>query len=96
MKARYFLAALAFLATPFPSEAQIKVEMNNVTCGDWVGYSRDQQEFVRFWMSGYYSAAANNAVLDYNRLQKNAAKIASYCKKHKSETLPKAINANLK
>jgi len=35
-------------------------------------------------------------VLDYNRLRKNAAKVASYCKTHKSDPLPKAINASLK
>ena len=96
MKARYVLAALAVLAVPMPSEAQIKVDMNNVTCGDWLGYSHDQQDFVRFWMSGYYSASTNSGVLDYNRLRKNAAKVASYCKTHKSESLPKAINASLK
>ena len=96
MKARYVLAALAVLAVPMPSEAQIKVDMNNVTCGDWLGYSQDQQDIVRFWMSGYYSASTNNAMLDYNRLRKNAAKVASYCKTHKSESLPKAINASLK
>ena len=96
MKARYVLAALAVLAVPVPSEAQIKVDMNNVTCGDWLGYPQDQQDFVRFWMSGYYSASTNNAMLDYNRLRKNAAKVASYCKTHKSDALPKAINASLK
>ena len=96
MKARYVLAALAVLAVPVPSEAQIKVDMNNVTCGDWLGYSHDQQDFVRYWMSGYYSASANNGVLDYNRLRKNSAKVASYCKTHKSDPLPKAINASLK
>jgi hypothetical protein len=42
-------------------------------------------------MSGYYSAAANNDVLDYNRLQKNSAKVMAYCKKRKSDTLPTAI-----
>ena len=42
-------------------------------------------------MSGYYSAAANNDVLDYNRLQKNSAKVMAYCKKHKPDTLPTAI-----
>jgi hypothetical protein len=96
MKARYVLAVLAVLAVPMPSEAQIKVDMNNVTCGDWLGYARDQQDFVRYWMSGYFSASANNGVLDYNRLQKNAAKVAAYCKTHKSDPLPKAINASLK
>ena len=43
MKARYVLAALTVLAVPASSEAQIKVDLNNVTCGDWLGYSHDQR-----------------------------------------------------
>ena len=42
-------------------------------------------------MSGYYNAAGNGNVLNYDRLQKNSAKVAAYCKNHKSDTLPTAI-----
>jgi acid stress chaperone HdeB len=42
-------------------------------------------------MSGYYNAAANSDVLDFNRLQNNSAKVIAYCKKNKSSTLPTAI-----
>ena len=94
MKARYLIAVLAFVALPGVSEAQIKVDMNKVTCGDWLGYAREQQDFVRYWMSGYYSAVANVSALDYKRLQKNSGKITAYCKKHKAETLPTAIKKN--
>jgi acid stress chaperone HdeB len=93
MQAKFALAALALLTAPLPSQAQIKVQMNDVTCGDWLGYTHEQQDFVRFWMSGYYSAAGNNGVLDYNKMQKNSTKVAAYCKKNKSAPLPKAINS---
>jgi hypothetical protein len=46
---------------------------------------------VRFWLSGYYNAAQNSNVLDMNRLQRNSAKVATYCRKHKSQSLPTAI-----
>ena len=78
-------------AASAPAAAQVKLDMNKVTCGDWLGYGPANRDFVRFFMSGYYSAAANNDVLDYNRLQKNSAKVMAYCKKHKPETLPTAI-----
>jgi hypothetical protein len=42
-------------------------------------------------MSGYFSSAANNDVLDYNRLQRNSRKVAAYCEQKKSHTLPTAI-----
>ena len=44
-----------------------------------------------FFMSGCYNAAANNNVLNYDRFQKNSAKVTAYCKKNRSKTLPTAI-----
>jgi len=74
-----------------PAAAQIKLDMNKITCGDWLGYGPADRDFVRYFMSGYYNAAANNNVLDYDRLQKNSEKVVAYCKKRKSDTLPTAI-----
>jgi acid stress chaperone HdeB len=86
-----FVAAALLVTASLPSAAQISLDMNKITCGNWLGYSPENREFVRFWMSGYYNAAANNNVLDYDRLQKNSAKVTAYCKNHKSDTLPTAI-----
>jgi hypothetical protein len=83
------MVLLAAAATPAAS--QIKLDMNKITCGDWLGYGPADRDFVRFFMSGYYNAAANNNVLDYSRLQKNSEKVMAYCKKRKSDTLPTAI-----
>jgi hypothetical protein len=43
-------------------------------------------------MSGYYNAAANRTVLDYDRLQKNSSNVTAYCRKNPSATLPTAIS----
>ena len=42
-------------------------------------------------MSGYYNAAANSNVLNYDSFQKNSAKVTAYCRTHRSLTLPTAI-----
>jgi len=86
-----FVAATFLVAASLPSAAQISVDMNQITCGNWLGYSPENREFVRFWMSGYYNAAANSNILNYDRLQSNSAKVTTYCKTHKSQTLPTAI-----
>jgi hypothetical protein len=92
MKCRVLVVGVVLLAaTSAPASAQIKLDMNKITCGDWLGYGPSDRDFVRFFMSGYYNAAANNDVLDYNRLQKNSAKVMAFCKKHKPDTLPTAI-----
>src|SRR5436309_1902274 len=85
------LAATVLLAAPQPGVAQISVDMNRITCGSWLGYNPDERDFVRAWMSGYYNAAGNSTVLDYDRFQASSKKIAAYCKKNKSKTLPTAI-----
>jgi len=78
-------------AASAPAAAQIKLDMNKITCGDWLGYAPADRDFVRFFLSGYYNAAANNNVLDYDRLQKNSEKVIAFCKNHKADTLPTAI-----
>ena len=91
MGRRIFVAALLLVAASQPGVAQINVDMNQITCGRWLGYGPEERDFVRFWMSGYYSGAGGINILNYDRFQGNSAKIAAYCKKNKSKTLPTAI-----
>ena len=86
-----FVAATLLVATSLPSAAQISIDMNKITCRGWLRYSPEERDFVRFWMSGYYNSAANSKILNYDRFQRNSAKVAGYCKSHKSQTLPTAI-----
>jgi len=92
MRSKLLIVVVTLLGlSPLPAAAQIRLDMNRVTCKDYLGYSPESQNFIRFWMSGYYNAAANNSVLDYDRLQSNSARVMTYCKTHKSATLPTAI-----
>ena len=92
MRCRFvFVVATLLVAASQSSIAQINVDINQITCGRWLGYSSEERDFVRFWMSGYYNAAANSNVLNYIRFQRNSTKITAYCKKNKSKTLPTAI-----
>ena len=81
-----FVSATLLVAASLPSAAQ-----NKITCGRWLGYSPEERDFVRFWMSGYYNSAANSKILNYDRFQANSEKVTAYCKTHKSQTLPTAL-----
>jgi hypothetical protein len=87
------VAATLLVTASQPSAAQISVDMNQITCGSFLGYSPEVQDFVRSWMSGYYNAAANSNVLNFDRFQANSAKVAAYCRTHESQTLPTAIQS---
>jgi len=93
MKSKILIVAAALSAVAVPSTAQVNLNMNNVTCGQWLAFGPEGQQFVQYWMSGYYNAAANSSVLNYDRLKNNSAKILGFCKKNKSKTLPTAIKA---
>jgi hypothetical protein len=78
-------------ATGSTASAGNKLDFNKITCGDWLGYASEDRDFVSYFMSGYFNSAANNDVLDYNRLQRNSRKVAAYCEKRKTHTLSTAI-----
>jgi hypothetical protein len=89
-----FSAVAFFGAALMPAAAQVNLNMNQITCGDLLGYDRENQNFVKYWMSGYYNASRGNDVLDLQRLEANSKRVLDYCKRHKSTSLTKAINVN--
>ena len=86
------IAAALVSAATLPAVAQIKMDMNKITCKDLLKYSSADRTFLQYWMSGYYNAAASSDILDFKRLETNTAKVLAYCKKNKSMTLAGAIN----
>jgi hypothetical protein len=38
------------------------LDFNKITCGSWLGYGPEDRDFVTYFMSGYYNAAAGNSV----------------------------------
>ena len=93
MKRNLLVITTALLgAATLPAAAQIKMDMNKITCQDMLGYNAADRTFLQYWMSGYYNAAVSSDILDFKRLETNTAKVLAYCKKNKSMTLAGAIN----
>jgi acid stress chaperone HdeB len=90
-----FAVAMTLLGiSSMPATAQVRLDMSLITCNQWLNAAWDKQNFMRAWMSGYFSASRNNNVLDFRRLKRNEQKVTAYCKRHKSETLMSAIQKN--
>jgi hypothetical protein len=95
MTRKIFVVAITLLgASVLPVTAQVRLEMTRITCKQWLDGAWDQQNFMQYWMSGYYNSSRNNSELDFSRLKRNTAKVTAYCKKHRSETLASAIQKN--
>jgi len=95
MTRKIFVVAITLLsASVLPAMAQVRLEMSRITCKQWLDAAWDQQNFMQYWMSGYFNASRSNNVLDFSRLKNNTKNVTNYCKRHGSETLMSAIQKN--
>ena len=74
-----FVAATLLVAASQLSVAQISVDMNQITCGRYLGYGPEERDFVRFWMSGWFSYQTRRTFVDVVRHQQNMANLQSGC-----------------
>jgi acid stress chaperone HdeB len=94
---RNHLIAAALIAAAFAgseARAQAVMDMTMITCKQYLEAPVDRQDIIASWMSGYFNAARNNAVLDTARFEKNKASVTAYCKRNRAETLMSAIQRN--
>jgi acid stress chaperone HdeB len=92
MRKKLIVAALAASAlASTDARSQAVIDMTMITCKQYLESDRDRQDIVASWMSGYFNAARNNAVLDTSRFEKNKATVTNYCKRNRAETLMSAI-----
>lgn len=85
--------AIAFSMTA-PANAQVTIEMSEITCKDFAGYDAETQDFIGNWMRGYWMSSKNLTVIDSKYVKRNTAKIARYCKKLPKSKLMDAIQKN--
>jgi hypothetical protein len=76
---------------PAPAGGQIKVDMSNITCKQYLASDSSRQQMIAYWMSGYFRASRNQPVFDFQRFANNKRAVGNYCKKHGGETLMSAI-----
>ena len=74
MKKMIIGLALAGL-TPSLSQAQVKIDMARITCGEMLAMSpADQADFAAF-MSGWFAQRSGRTYIDMGYFQKNSASV---------------------
>jgi hypothetical protein len=74
-----------------PARAVVRVDMNAITCRQYINYSFDKQLVIGAWMSGYWNAQRNVEALDISRFRANGKRVSDYCRKHRNQTLMTTI-----
>jgi acid stress chaperone HdeB len=95
MKSKLILAAAMFALT-VPAKAQVVIDMNLITCGQFLGANEADKLLISSWMGGYFSSTKNLTTVDMRYVKRNHEVIGKYCAEHKSEKLMEAITKEWK
>ena len=86
MKKLLFGLALAVL-TPSLSQAQVKIDMSRITCGEMLAMSPDNQADFAAFMSGWFAQKSGRTFIDLGYFQKNSASVKNWCASNPSQSV---------
>jgi acid stress chaperone HdeB len=70
-----------------------EIDVSKLTCKDVAAMRPVKIVAVAMWASGYMHGKAGSAMVDTDKADANAGKIADYCKKNGDATLASALEA---
>ena len=71
MKKLLFALAVAGAFAPSLSQAQVKIDMTKITCGQVLDMSPDLQSDYAAWMSGWFAQKSGRTFIDLGLFHKN-------------------------
>jgi acid stress chaperone HdeB len=96
MKIRLLMAApLLAVLWPATSQAQVTVDVAKITCKQFLLDSVAPTKSVTTWLSGYYHGKHGGTVVDMAALQREADKLADYCRLNLDMTVMDAVEGAL-
>jgi len=89
MKSLSAILAIAFALAAQPALAQ-KIDLSDLSCKQFTAYNKENTGIILMWLDGYYRSKDDAAVIDFDRMGKNGAKLASYCADNPDTSVGKA------
>jgi acid stress chaperone HdeB len=83
------LACAAALFTTAPASAQV-VDMNTVTCKDFLELSNDIRFGVVMWLDAYYRDEDDPPIINFDQMGQKAGKLGAYCRQNPAHSLTTA------
>jgi HdeA/HdeB family protein len=98
MRSGLICLTFAISIIPVVANAQLTIDMGNITCGQYLAMPPSQSDNFSAWMSGWFSYQSHKTYVDLVAHQKNIANVKEWCKYHPSESvmtgLQKAVVIN--
>lgn len=93
MKFRLISTAFAVSLLPLAANAQVTVNMDAFTCGQYLAMSPSMSRDFSAWMSGWFSNQTGRRVVDVLVHQKNIAIVKSWCQSHPQASVMEALQS---
>ncbi|WP_253948084.1 HdeA/HdeB family chaperone [Methylocystis sp. MJC1] len=82
-----FGIAMAGMLAPAAVQAQVKIDMTKITCGELLALPPEDQADFGAFMSGWFAQKSGRTSIDLVLFQKNAASVTEWCAANKSESV---------
>jgi acid stress chaperone HdeB len=70
------------------ADAQVTIEVSQITCEQYLGFSVADPRDINIWLSGYYAGKRGSTVFEPQRVKEIAKKVKSECLLKANSKLP--------
>ncbi len=87
------LSVLLFIIVTLPSaaQAQLIIDMNRLTCAQFLAMSPQQARIYSAWMSGWFNQKTGYAWVDLNAFERNFANVRQWCATSPGQTVMEGL-----
>jgi len=87
------LSVLLFIIVTLPSaaQAQLIIDMNRLTCAQFLAMSPQQARIYSAWMSGWFNQKTGYAWVDLNAYERNFANVRQWCTTSPGQTVMEGL-----
>jgi hypothetical protein len=90
MNIKLILAAAA-LAFTVPAQAQVIINLNEITCRQFLDSNEPDRALISAWVGGYFSSSRNLTLIESEYVKRNHKVITEYCETHHSAKLLESV-----
>ena len=87
------LSVLLFIIVTLPSaaDAQLIIDMNRLTCAQFLAMSPQQARIYSAWMSGWFNQKTGYAWVDFSAYERNFANVRQWCTTSPGQTVMEGL-----
>ncbi len=87
MKLKVITATMAFALMPVGANAQLTIDMNVITCQQYLSMPPAMSSHFSAWMSGWFSYQTGRTFVDFVTHQKNLESVKNWCWFHPQDSV---------